>query len=111
MMEKKPPGLKMRTEITILLEETTITSVVGGGDTITFKGLSGIERIMKIDDGLNGTKPMIKSKKGEDSDTVVATIVENTVKGEIDKYDIKFKPENGGKPVIVDPRIEGNGKK
>ena len=85
------------------------TTPVNGGDTITFKAVSGIDKIQKIDDGVGGTPKLIKSKKGEDSNTVVATIIEKTKKGEISKYDIKFKPEGGGKPITVDPKMRGDG--
>jgi hypothetical protein len=85
------------------------TTPVNGGDTITFKAVSGIDKIQKIDDGVDGTPKLIKSKKGEDSNTVVATIIDKTVKGEISKYNITFKAEGEGKPVTVDPQMKGGG--
>ena len=81
---------------------------VEGGDTITFIAVSGIDKIQKISDGLNGTKKLIKSKKGEDSNTVIATIDGTVNPGDIDKYEIKFKPDHGGS-ITVDPEIEVKG--
>ncbi|MEO9477600.1 MAG: hypothetical protein ABJG41_18790 [Cyclobacteriaceae bacterium] len=84
------------------------TTTVGGTDTITFIAGTGIDKIQKISDGKNGTKKMLKSKKGEDTGTVVVTIIDKTIKNEIDSYSIKFKPTSGGS-VTVDPDIKGNG--
>jgi hypothetical protein len=106
-------GLTFSTTETGTYEKVTKdnpTTQVNGGDTITFKAVSGIDKIQKIDDGVDGTPKLIKSKKGEDSNTVVATIIDKTVKGEISKYNIKFKPEGGGQPITVDPQMQGNQK-
>ncbi|MEP0986959.1 hypothetical protein [Ekhidna sp.] len=82
---------------------------VNGTDTVTFHGGDGIQKIMKIDDGKNGSPKLIKAKRGEDSNTVVATIKDTTVRGEIDQYSIKVKPEGGGQPITVDPDMHGEG--
>ena len=91
------------------LKKDTVTCVVNGKDTVTFRAVSGIDKLKKITDGQNGTKKLIKSKSGEDTLTVVATIVDSTVKDEIDKYDIKFQPSGGGGNVTVDPKLSAGG--
>lgn len=92
------------------LKPETITCTVNGKDTVTFTAVSGIQKIVRIDDGMNGSPKMIKSKRGEDSGTVVVTINNTTVKGEIDKYDITFLPSGNVKSAItVDPEIQGGG--
>ncbi|MEQ8238438.1 MAG: hypothetical protein RIA69_04455 [Cyclobacteriaceae bacterium] len=84
-------------------------TAVNGKDTLTFIAVSGIDKLKKITDGKDSTKKMIKSTKGDDSLSIVATLKDTTVKGEIDSYSISFKPSNGDGVISVDPKMQGQG--
>lgn len=91
------------------VDDKNPSTPVNGKDTVTFTAVEGIDKIIKIEDGKKGSKKMIKSVRGEDSRTVIATLKDTTIDGEVDQYNIMFKPEGGGKPIIVDPELLGKG--
>ncbi len=84
------------------------STTVNGTDTVTFHGGSGIKKIQKIDEKGTGKK-LIKSKRGEDSNTVVVTIIDTTSTTDVDAYSIKVMPDGGGQPITVDPKLTGGG--
>ena len=87
---------------------TSPSTTVNGTDTVTFHGGDGIQKIQKIDD--KAPQPnLIKSKKGEDTNSVVVTIKDTTSTTEVDSYSIKVKPDGGGQPITVDPELNGGG--
>ncbi|WP_424961628.1 hypothetical protein [Ekhidna sp.] len=85
------------------------STTVNGTDTVTFHGGDGIKKIQKIDEKGSGKK-LIKSKRGEDSNSVVVTIKDTTSTSDVDAYSIRVKPDGGGKPITVDPEFKGGGR-
>ena len=91
------------------MECDTLTCTVNGNDKVVFTALDGIDRLIQINDGINGTRPLIKSKRSEGSKVIEVTIIDRTVKGEIDRYNIVYQKMGGGEPITFDPQFGGGG--
>lgn len=89
------------------VEEDTVLATVWDNDTVTFSAVEGggISKLINIDDGLNGTDKLIKTKSNTNDKSIVATIIGNCQANQVDKFDIKFKPDNGS-TITVDPELK-----
>lgn len=89
------------------VEAHTVMATVWDNDTVTFSAVDGggISKLISIDDGLNGTDKLIKTKSNTSDKSIVATIIGNCQANQVDKFDIKFKPDNGN-TITVDPELK-----
>lgn len=79
-------------------------------DTVTYTAMSGIDNLVKIE-SKPGSPNIIKSQRGDGTLQIVVTIIDKTApfEGEVDKYNIKFKPTGGGGAITADPEFRPKG--
>lgn len=88
------------------VEETTITCLVKRKDVINWYALDGIKKIKKIK-RCGGAKCFKGEVQYPSNDHACVTVSENSMADDEEKYDIKFKADNGY-IVLVDPKTKVN---